>query len=81
MTESEAGDAQRATRLAFGLRVRALRTALGISQEALAERAGVHRTYMSDVERGERNVGLDNVHAIAAALGVAPAKLFESDAG
>lgn len=79
MADSDAEGAEQAARLAFGLRVRALRTVLGISQETLAERAGVHRTYMSDVERGERNVGLDNIHAIAAALGVSPRKLFETD--
>jgi transcriptional regulator with XRE-family HTH domain len=40
--------------------------------------AGVHRTYLSSLERGERNVSLDNIYAIAQALGVPPADLFES---
>lgn len=67
-------------RLVFGDRVRALRAAQGISQEALAEASGLHRTYVSSLERGQRNVGLDNIHALADALGVEPARLFEEDA-
>jgi transcriptional regulator with XRE-family HTH domain len=60
----------------FGRRVRSLRERAGLSQEALAEKAGVHRTYLGGVERGERNVGLKNVLRIAEALGVPPAELF-----
>lgn len=63
-------------RQAFGARVRELRVARGLSQEVLAERAGIHRTYVSDLERGARNVGIDNIIAIAGALGVPPAHLF-----
>lgn len=66
-----------AGRRAFGLRVRALREAAALSQEALAARAGLHRTYVSSLERGRRNVGLDNVLRLAWALGVAPGRLFE----
>ena len=65
-------------RRVFGDRIRALRQERGLSQERLAELAGLHRTYLSSVERGERNVGLDNICAIAEALGVSPAHLFES---
>lgn len=65
----------------FGRRVRQLRLARGLSQEALAELAGLHRTYVSSLERGQRNVGLDNIHALADALGVTPASLFAADAG
>ncbi len=54
--------------LAFGRAVRTLRTARGISQERLAEEVGIHRTYVGDVERGLRNVGLLNVDRIARAL-------------
>jgi len=50
-------------RQAFGERVRALRAARGLSQEALADRADLHRTYVGSVERGERNVSLDSIHA------------------
>jgi transcriptional regulator with XRE-family HTH domain len=64
-------------RRAFGQRVRELRHARSLSQERLAEEAGLHRNYVSGIERGERNVGLDNIHALADALGVSPADLFE----
>jgi transcriptional regulator with XRE-family HTH domain len=64
-------------RLAFGRRVRSLREARGMSQEQLADAAGLHRTYLSSLERGQRNVGLDNVLTLARALGVGPAQLFE----
>jgi transcriptional regulator with XRE-family HTH domain len=64
-------------RAAFGARVRALRLQEGLSQEQLAERAGLHRTYVSSLERGQRNVGLDNIHILARALGVHPGQLFE----
>jgi transcriptional regulator with XRE-family HTH domain len=65
-------------RRVFGERIRALRQNRGLSQERLAELAGIHRTYLSSLERGERNVSLDNIYAIAEALGVSPAELFES---
>ncbi|MBK9265742.1 MAG: helix-turn-helix transcriptional regulator [Polyangiaceae bacterium] len=61
----------------FGARVRAERERVGVSQEELADRAGLHRTYLGGVERGERNVGLLNVLRIARALGVAPSVLFK----
>ena len=54
--------------VAFGQAVRRLRTARGLSQERLAEDVGIHRTYVGDVERGLRNVGLLNVDRIATAL-------------
>jgi len=50
--------------------MRALRAAQNLSQEALADLAGVHRTYIGSIERRERNVSIDNVELIAAALGV-----------
>lgn len=64
-------------RAAFGARVRELRLARGLSQEQLAERAGLHRTYISSLERGQRNVGLDNILDLAAALEVPAAHLFQ----
>jgi transcriptional regulator with XRE-family HTH domain len=72
-------DELRAQRLSFGLRVRNLRQARRLSQEELAELAGVHRTYVSSLERGQRNVGLDNILAIAAALGVPASDLFAEE--
>jgi transcriptional regulator with XRE-family HTH domain len=64
-------------RFDFGDRVRSLRHAIGLSQEALADKAGLHRTYVGSVERGERNVSLDNIYALARALGAPVASLFD----
>lgn len=72
-------DENRAIRRSFGLRVRALREARGLSQEALAEIAGLHRTYVGSVERGERNVTLSNIYALADALGVPAQELLRDD--
>ena len=58
-------------------RLRALRREIGLSQEALADLAGIHWTYVGSVERGERNVALDHINALADALGVSPAKLVD----
>ncbi|PWJ47881.1 DNA-binding transcriptional regulator, XRE-family HTH domain [Quadrisphaera granulorum] len=63
-------------RRAFGLRVRTLREPLALSQEDLADQAGLHRTYVGSVERGERNISLDNIYRLAKALGVHPADLL-----
>jgi transcriptional regulator with XRE-family HTH domain len=62
--------------LQFGLRVKALRTALGISQEQLGLIAELDRTYISGIERGIRNVSLLNIHRIARALQVPIVDLF-----
>lgn len=64
----------------FGRRVRQLRTATGVSQEAFAHRVGIDRSYFGSIERGERNVSLDNVQLIADGLGVPPLDLFRFDA-
>lgn len=63
-------------REAFGQAVRALRSQRGWSQEALAEHAHLHRTYVSAIERGERNVSLDNIDKLGRALGVSISDLF-----
>ena len=60
----------------FGERVRALRKERGYSQEAFADACGLHRTYVGAIERGERNVAIDNIAKIAAALKVDTGDLF-----
>lgn len=55
------------------------RTAQGLSQEAFAERYGLHRTYIGAIERGERNVTLNTLNEIAIALGVSSAELISTD--
>lgn len=55
--------------------VRRLRLSAGLSQEELADRADLHRTYISSIERQERNVSLENIFVLAKALGVTPATL------
>ena len=62
----------------FGKTVRGLREERGYSQEELAERAGLHRNYVGGVERGERNIALDNIVKLAKALSVKSRDLFES---
>jgi transcriptional regulator with XRE-family HTH domain len=64
----------------FGHRLRKIRERAGISQERLAELAGLHRTYISTVERGLRNISLVNIERVAAALGVEMAKLMPARA-
>lgn len=64
-------------RIVFGRRVRQLRLQRGLSQEKLAELADLHRNYVGGVERGERNIGLLNIVALAQALKLKPAKLLE----
>lgn len=61
----------------LGALVRARREKLGISQEELAFRAGLHRTYVGSVERGERNVSLMNLLRLASALGCSASQLIE----
>jgi transcriptional regulator with XRE-family HTH domain len=54
----------------FGRRVRQRRQALGLSQEALADASGLHWTFVGQVERGRRNLALNNIVKLAAGLGV-----------
>jgi transcriptional regulator with XRE-family HTH domain len=64
-------------RAVFGKQVRKLRLQQGLSQEKLAELAGLHRNYVGGVERGERNIALLNIVALAHALKVKPGKLLD----
>ena len=61
----------------FGDAVRARREGLGLTQEDLADRADLHRTYVSDIERGSRNVSLLNIERLAAALALSISELFQ----
>jgi transcriptional regulator with XRE-family HTH domain len=61
-----------------GRRIRSLREEKGFSQEALAEKSSLHRTYIGGVERGLRNPSLKSLHRIAKGLGVGVRDLFQS---
>lgn len=63
------------TREVLATNLRRLRAERGLSQEALADLAGVHRNYLGGIERRERNVGLDNLERLARALGVSVSEL------
>lgn len=63
----------------FGDSVRAARRDAGLSQEELAHRSGLHRTYIGSVERGERNISLASAWALADTLGVRLAALLSRD--
>ena len=65
----------------FGATVRRLRHRLGISQEMLAERADLHRTYITGIENGTRNVTLKSIEKLARALQVSTDSLFLPDGG
>ena len=64
-------------RIRFGKAVRYRRNELEISQEELAERADLHRTYISDLERGRRNVSLENIEKLAKALNLSISELIQ----
>ena len=63
----------------IGSNIRRYRKALGVSQEKLAEEAGLHRTYIGSVERGERNISAKNISKIAEVLGVEPYLLMKKE--
>jgi transcriptional regulator with XRE-family HTH domain len=60
----------------FGQKLRKIRERVGVSQEKLAELAKLHRTYVSSVERGKRNISLVNIERLAQALGVSLKELM-----
>ena len=63
----------------FGTNVRTVRESRGLSQEALADKADLHRTYISDIERFQRNISLDNIQKLANTLEVKPYELLMTD--
>jgi CheY-like chemotaxis protein len=63
----------------FGISIRGWRDQLGISQEELATRSNLHRTYISDVERGTRNISLENITKLAVALDISVSALFPEE--
>ena len=60
----------------FGFAVKTRREELNLTQEDLADKAGIHRTYLSDVERGSRNLSLINIERLATALSMSVSELF-----
>ena len=62
--------------LRFGHTIRSKRLSLDLTQEVLAEKAELHRTYIADIERGTRNVSLHNIEKLAFALGCSLEALF-----
>lgn len=64
------------TRKQFGKKLRELRKKVGLSQEALGFKSGLHRTYIGSIERGEQNVSIDNIHKLAKTLKVPLSEFF-----
>ena len=62
-----------------GFRIREVRQEQGLSQEKLAALADLHRAYIGQIERGEKNIGLKNLEKIAKALGIEPDLLLRKD--
>ncbi|HEX5219449.1 MAG TPA: helix-turn-helix transcriptional regulator [Verrucomicrobiae bacterium] len=60
----------------FGVVIKRRREFLALSQQQLAARSSLHRTYISDVERGARNVSFDSIYSLSKGLGVLPSLLF-----
>ena len=65
----------------FGTNVRKYRNEIGVSQEKFAEMCGLHRTYISDIERFRRSISLENIQKIADALEISTYKLFVDTEG
>lgn len=72
-----AKNATHKARTIFARNLRAFRCEKGISQEELAEVSGLHRTYVGSVERGERNISIDNMERLAVALNVNLTELLD----
>jgi len=79
MDELLSSKERQAIRVGFGKLLREKRRKLGISQEELAFQSGLHRTYVGSVERGERNLSLENIFVFAKALKCYPTDLIPMD--
>lgn len=66
-------------RVIFGMNLRKFRLAIGLSQDVFADKCNLHRTYISSVERFQRNISIDNIQRISEALGVSISAMFEMD--
>ena len=66
-------------RMIFAKRLRQARQERGYSQEELADRSGLHRTYVGSVERSERNISIDNMERLAIALGIETIELLRAE--
>jgi transcriptional regulator with XRE-family HTH domain len=65
-------------RVTLSQNIKTLRASRGLSQEALADLVGLHRTYIGSVERGERNISIDNLERIAVAFDLSVSQLLET---
>lgn len=63
----------------FGTNLKKYRIALGLSQEEFAEKCGLHRTYISSIERFQRNISIKNIQRIADALKIETYRLFQEE--
>lgn len=71
---------KQSARLLFASNMRRLRESQRLTQEQLAALTGLHRTYIGSVERGERNISIDNMERIALALGVSLSAMLQAEA-
>lgn len=60
-----------------GIKIREIRNKLNLSQEIFAEKVGLHRTYIGQIERAEKNITLKNIHKICYSLKIDPKELFD----
>ena len=74
-----ANSTKHSARTRFAKNLRTTRLANGLSQEALADLCGLHRTYVGSIERGERNISIDNMERLAAALNMKVTELLDGD--
>lgn len=79
MTEMEKISTEKSLNVLFGQRIRQIRVEKNMSQEEFAWMVGLHRTYLGQVERAEKNITLKNIEKICKALNIDPRELFKFD--